>query len=178
MPATWSKEFRKLIPRSLHLFVSILTDFFKESIPIHIIPLTWCDCDSGKQTTLKKSEGRSYRCVCVECQFDIDHFEHTELPARLPDYFSRSNKSNINQSTQIVLYGRTRQDAWLNDSSWQGASDFLCTETPVVFEEIRQPTKSPQKLGNASSDALRTSGFDISKNTYFFWNRASRNVNE
>ena len=31
-------------------------------------------------------------------------FEHIELPAKLQDYFLRSNKSNINQS--VVVYSR------------------------------------------------------------------------
>jgi len=34
-----------------------------------------------------------YMCVCVE---------HIELPAKLLDYFLRSNQSNINQSTLFV----------------------------------------------------------------------------
>ena len=33
---------------------------------------------------------------------DIHGFEHIELPAKLLDYFLRSNKSNINQSIQVV----------------------------------------------------------------------------
>jgi len=33
-----------------------------------------------------------------------DTFEHTELPAKLLDYFLRSNKSNINQYTTYMAY--------------------------------------------------------------------------
>jgi len=34
-------------------------------------------------------------------------FEHIELPAKLLDYFLRSNKSNINQSTYLHIYIQT-----------------------------------------------------------------------
>ena len=30
-------------------------------------------------------------------------FEHVELPAKVPDYFLRSNKSNINQIKENVI---------------------------------------------------------------------------
>ena len=60
-------------------------------------------------------------------------------------------------STQITLFERTRQSAWLDAVTrhWQEASEFLSTKTPLfLFEGVEQPKKSPQKPGDALSDAL------------------------
>jgi len=65
-------------------------------------------------------------------------------------------------STQITLFERTRQSAWLDAVTrhWQESSEILSIKTPLfLFEGVEQPKKSPQKLGNALSDALIMSCF-------------------
>ena len=52
-------------------------------------------------------------------------FEHIELPAKLPDYFLRSNKSNINQSvmfqdTSISIIGGQIESFIRNQVLWVG----------------------------------------------------------
>jgi len=67
-------------------------------------------------------------------------FEHIELPAKLLDYFLRSNKSNINQSigNPNVLWG------WVN-ANWAGDSGtriLMMNGGPISWKSRHQDNES------------------------------------
>ena len=53
----------------------------------------------------------------TESEIHIYHFEHIELPAKLLDYFLRSNTSNINPYIQVHAQGAMEGGAALKDVS-------------------------------------------------------------
>ena len=63
-------------------------------------------------------------------------FEHIELPAKLLDYFLRSNKSNINQSEWWFLYYWESEDNQRKQNSMQANCSaqtcFLVTATSMT----------------------------------------------
>ena len=68
-------------------------------------------------------------------------FEHIELPAKLLDYFSRSNKSNINQSPPC---------AWLRDDRLHvdAYSDIMQNTSRICYEQSCPSRHNDDNLHN------------------------------
>ena len=88
-------------------------------------------------------------------QLSWDKDEHTELPAKLLDYFLRSNKSNINQSESIdFMLGRyyeqqKKKDPRGNGTKYHPSSGILGEGTREYGEKGIQPHNRWWKTGQA-----------------------------
>ena len=107
LAATVCNDFVRRLPgaHALRMLRVVLVGFcgfspnsFKRSASADMVWATLRDRDGREQTTWIK-QSLLQRYVCVGCQqaLRILRFEHIELPAKLLDYFLRSNRSNINQ---------------------------------------------------------------------------------
>ena len=61
------------------------------------------------------------------------HFEHIELPAKLLDYFLRSNQSNINQCHNPITYTKEFVST-LIEISQNNVTDLACFRADAQHE--------------------------------------------
>jgi len=126
-----------------------------KSASIHIIRVTQRDRAGGEQKALTK-KSVSLRGVYV--------WGVKSTVTKQSDYFVWKDTSE-------------RMNRRCDDTCWQDASEFLCIQTPLLFEGGQLP-KNPHKTPwNTLSDALLISHFQISswrRKQKVFWNRASR----
>jgi len=72
-----------------------------------------------------------YPCICIEREREWKRDrEHTELPAKLLDYFLRGNKSNINQIYLYILMKRGLPSKAKWASVTRRSSDWLLLSRP------------------------------------------------
>ena len=82
-------------------------------------------------------------------------FEHVELPAKLLDYFLRSNKSNINQVVEFLilrkLFGHITKhvESWMMEISVLKVSRLLTASscTCVSWHQVQVHTEFPAQNG-------------------------------